>query len=596
MYNALASDTTYKFAYAGYDCAITVVGSKTDAPASIKVVGGNVAAGEEGQLDVKIYNAAGVDITSDALKANVSYNVAENSDSVVAGDKIYFFAVGKTAVVNASYEMGWDDNGNEIADLKASGVYTSVAAYTFSNLNGYAASTGNAADNTLTYSNAIKVSLSDTANYLHAKYTRTKFDGTKDTMYVVNGAHNDAKNTGATQYKYYSTNESVLLVDELTGVLSPCSTGVTSVYIKDNNGTVVGSVTITVEGARKLNSFSATNTDRMLSAGVNFTDSLDVTVATKDALGASYAANYSYELVNLTGAVADYVDIAENDTNNDGVIDKLTFSPSANAINNIEDKKVKVVTVKVTAADANDANNKKTANISLSIKDMQGVNVAATTLDLSATTVDMKLNKKAAADYDVTAKLVKKDAAGYDLGLQAFNYITADADAATGNGVYSIIIKKNTDQNGQATGALIAQDGSKVTFTPVTGSAPVAKTEKATYTIKVFKGNGAKAQLFATKTLTITDSTNAISVVVNKTNLDAADEAAVKASLDFYRDGVKITDKVTAITFKDAPVAVGAKTYVKTITVTVLNKELNNDFAGNHTEDVAVNQLYTINP
>ncbi len=579
LYNAMAADVTYKFAYDGYDCVATIKGAKS-VPASIKVVGGNVAAQTEGQLDIKIYTADGVDITTNELKLNVSYAGTDDSVSVVAGDKIYFFEAGKTAVVNATYEMGYDDNGYEIADLKATGVYYSVPAFTDSNLNGYAADANNIENSNLSYGNNITLSLSDT-KFLHAKYTRTAANGNATQIYVVAGADSVAKTT----YTYYSTNESVLLVDQFTGQLTPCSEGVASVYLKDANNTVVGSVAINVKGARALTTLTASLTDRMVSAGDLYTDNTTVSVSTKDQLGDYIDAAWNVEIVNPAGNLADY--LAWETVMNNGQVTGIKLTPN-NA--NIEAGKTKVVTFKITATVGNV---NKTWNGSVSIKNINGVNASSTVLDLSAASVDMKLNKTKADDYNVFAKLVMKDNAGYDLGLKDYTYITAEADAVTANGAYSIIVKKNNDTNGQAATGIIVDEGNTIKFTPVTGTDVVTKTGKDTYTIKVFKGNGTKAQLYATKTVSFTDSTNAITVVVNKNNIDGTNAADVKASLDFYRDGVKITDKVTDAVIKDSTILVNEKkVYVKTITVTVLNKEMNNNFGGAHTEDVAVNQLY----
>jgi len=579
LYNNLATDVTYKFACEEHDCAATVKGAKL-VPASIKVVGGNVAAQAEGQLGVKFYTVEGIDITTDALKVQVQYSGTDESVSVVAGDKIYFFEAGKSAVVNAKYDMGYDENGNKIADLTASGLYYSVPAYTDSNLNGYAMADAGATQANLSYGNNIIVSLSDTVapaeKYLYAKYTRTYADGHTDPVYVLAGG-----------YKYYSTNESVLLVEELSGKLTACSEGVASVFIKNANNAVVGSVTVNVKGARTLTTFTASLTDRMISASDSFTtDYTTVAVSTKDQLGNYIAADWNVELVNPAGDLANY--LAWETVTNNGQVTGIKLTPN---VANIDATKVQVVSFKITAS-KNGVN--KTWNGSVSIKNVNTVNPSSTVLDLSAASVDMKLNKGGVNDYDVTVKLVKKDAAGYDLGLQSYTYINSEAAAVTGPGVYSIFIKKNSNNAAMAAdGSFIVNADDKITFNPVTGDALVAKTAKETYTIKVFKGNGTKAQLYATKTVSFTDSTSAITVVVNKTNIDGTDGAAVKASVDFYRGTTKITDKITSVEVIDKTNVVdGKKVYVKKVRVTVLNKEMNNNFAGSHTEDVVINQLF----
>jgi hypothetical protein len=582
----MAKDVDYKFAFNGYDCAATIKGANPDAPASIKVVGGNVAAGAEGTLAVKFFTAEGVDITSDALKAQVQYAGTDDSVAIVAGQSIYFFESGKAAVVNATFDMGYDANGNEITDLKASGLYYSVPAFTDSNLNGYATdATAAAANANLTYGNSITISLSD-SKCLHAKYTRTAADGTATQIYVFGGTDSVAKTT----YTYYSTNESVLLVDAATGALTPCSEGVASVYLKNADNVVVGSVTVNVKGARALTTFSASMTDRMVSAGDAYTDYTTVTVNTKDQLGDYIAATWNVEIVNPAGAITDY--LAWETVVNNGAVTGIKLTPNASAIANIAAGQTKVVTFKIKATVGTV---EKTWNGSVTIKNINTVNATSTVLEVAPATVDMKLNKNNVGEYNVTAKLVKKDANGYDLGLQAYTYITAEADAVTTNGAYSIIVKKNAETAGQEATGIIANAGDTITFAPLTDNAgTVSKTTKDTYTVKVFKGNGTKAQLYATKTVSFTDSTTAITVVVNNTNVNVNDGAALKAAMDFYRGTTKINDKIEAVAVADATAPVNGKEFVKKLTVTVSNSEMNNNFAGNHTEEVVVNQLFTI--
>jgi len=602
LYGVIAKDTVYKFAYTGYDCAATIKGAASE-PAYIKVVGGKVPTMTEGKLDVKIYTADGIDITTDDLKANVSYT--STSTDCIVGNTIYFFATGKSAEVKAVYEMGWDNEGNEKKDLEAYGTYVSVDEYTYTNPNGFAISNQTGKADWLGYSNSARLSLSDTGLRVHAKYNQVKYDGTVTARYIVGGSDPELGRGG---YTYSSTNESVILVDSTTGLLSPCSQGTASIIVYQNvngNPVVVGSFTVKVEAARQLNSFSASIADRKLSTELTTADATVVTVNVKDQLGDGYNnnVNYKVELANPANQeLSNYLDWSyKYDQHNN--ITGITLSVSDNAVNNIENKKIANLTVKITVSEKSASWVNKSYTVPVSVKNVDASELQSTVLNVSAASVDMKLNLAATDKYNVTAKLVKQDKDGFDLGLQNYTYITSEAAAVTENGIYSIIVKKNAEQGGTAADAttIISDDGTTVTFAPVyTKDGYVVKTGKDTYTIKVFKGNGTKAQVYATRTVSFTDSTSAITVVVDKNAADVTNAANLKAALKFYRNGAEITNKVEAVEFKydgsgnnTSLITVGNKIYVKTISVTVSNKEMNNDFAGSHKEDVAVNALFT---
>ena len=322
-YSAFAADTTYKFAFDGYECEGTFVGTKA-IPASIKVVGGSVIEGEYGNLGITIYTADGVDITEALKNSTVRYKVAESNDCIPVGDnQIYFFKAGVSVAVTAEYEMGWDENGNEITDLTATGVYHSVAAHSDSNLNGYALKASQTSDANLNYGNAVELSVSDIGLYLHSRYTRTLANGTPEQKYVV-GVSDTANKTG---YTYLSTNEHVLFIDA-DGQLLPCNEGTTSIVIKRGNDTV-GSVPVVVKKARTFSSLTASVTDKMVSVGTNYYDTTEITVVAKDQFLTDIPhANISYtvKLVDPAGNLSDYFS-ASSAVNSNGVT-KITLTPA----------------------------------------------------------------------------------------------------------------------------------------------------------------------------------------------------------------------------------------------------------------------------
>jgi len=591
LYNNMVADKTYKFEYDGFDCAASVVGAGST-PASIKVVSKKVPANTLGQAEIKVYNSAGIDVTTDALKYAAEFSTDENTVCDVQTDgSIYFFEVGKTVVVKAKFDMGWDEEGNEIKDLEAVGEYTSVEPVTYSKPNGYALNNTLAlkAEKDLTYTTGtLKLSLSDEA-VLVAKYEEAEFGKDPVVKYIVDG---DDQHGNADAYTYKSTNESVLLVNSATGALLPCKEGYASVYIKKGD-TVIGSVSIKVEGARKLNVFTASISDKKLATAI--TDSTEITVKAVDQFGADYGyVKYSMVLdtLQLDGvdvALADFFSISDftDLTVADG---KIALPLSASAAAKIADNKVRTIAFTVKATDTENANNEKTQRLNVSIKDNSTYTGNVTrTLNVSAGKMDTALNKKNLADYDVKIKLVKTDSETYDSGLETIAFETV---ATTGNN-YSVVITKVGDNNFNATTSeFFKLVGNEIVVNTVKTAS--SKLANGTYKIQLFSKNGDKMQPSTPQYLTIEDTTPAITAVVTKTNIAAL--GAVADALEFYINGAKVAaENIVGVAVSD-DVQIDSKQYVKKVDVTLKTKALNGDSALNleFTKSVDVNQLFTI--
>ena len=587
LFNNLAANATYKFAY-GEDCVASVVGANSD-PYSIKVVSKKVAANTLGQAEIKVYNSVGIDVTTDALKYAAEFSADENTFCDVQADgSIYFFEVGKTVVVKAKFDMGWDSEGNELKDLEAVGEYTSVDAVTYSKPNGYALSNGTKANKDLTYATSLKISLSDEDYALVAKYEEAPFNADVVTKYIAAGSDEHGNNAA---YTYKSTNESVLLVNSATGEFLPCKEGYASVYIKKGD-TVIGSVSVKVDGARKLNTFTASIADKKLATAIE--DSTQIAVTANDQFGTAYA-NVKYSMVldtlQVNGAdvtLADFFDIADatNLVVTDGKI-ALPLSDAAAAA--IADNKIQAIAFTVKATDTVNANNEKTQRLSVSIKDNATYTGSVNRkLDVSTGKMDTALNKKNLADYNVTIKLVKTDSDGYDLGLET---IAFEKTATTAN-AYSVVITKVGDNNFDATNsAFFALAGNVITVSTVQDAD--TKLANGTYKIQLFTKNGDKMQPSTPQYLTIEDTTPAITAVVTKTNIALGD---IASALEFYINGAKVAaENIVSVTITD-DVAIDAKQYVKKVDLTLKTKALNSDsaLALEFTKSVDVNQLFTI--
>jgi len=596
LYNAMTADTTYKFAYEGYDeCVATVKAAKVE-PAYIKVVGGKVP--QTGRADVKIYTANDVDITSDELKANVTYkSLDENVCDVTGNGDIFFYEIGKSAPVEATYEMGWDADGNEKTDLKDKAVYYSVKEFEYSRPTGFAAGLATADKTKLTYASNATVALDD-SYVIYAKYTATKYDGNKTDKYIIGGTDEEGNS-----YTFYSTNESIVLVNPATGALSPCAVGTASVYLKDANNTVVGSVAIVVKEGRKLNSFTARIDKKQLSTDIvgEYTEAI---VSTKDQLNADYTANYSIELVSpLKDAAGNTLTAASFFSNTDALTAadgkvRLVLN-TAGALAAIADGKTQTIAFNLKAADPkNPTGNVKSARLSVTIKDMTGTTVNKSTLTVSANSVDTKLNKANAGAYDVNITLVNVDKDNYAKGNANIGFATT-ASATTG--AYTVVISKGNTV--YTTGTHFAYNGTdKITIKPVVVSgSDIIKIEAGNYKIQLFKGvNGTKSQPIDVAYVNITDSTPAIGVEVKTDTLTANNEAGVEAALKFVRNGAEIKntdseDFIEVIQVVNPVSNISGKYYVKTIKVRTNPKEMKGDanFGGaTFVETVTVNKLF----
>lgn len=427
---------------------------------------------------------------------------------------------------------------------------------------------------------------------LVAKYDEAEFGKDPVVKYVDSGS-DEHGNIAA--YTYKSTNESVLLVDPSTGVVKPCKEGYASVYIKKGD-TVVGSVSIKVEAARKLTTFTASISDKKLATALTPVDSTQIAVSAADQFGTAYAAvNYSIVLDTLQVNGADVVlgsffDIADS-TNlvvSDG---KIALPLTDTAADSLADNKVQSIAFTIKATDTDNANNEKTQRLSVSIKDNSSyAGTVNRKLVVSTGKMDTALNKKNFADYNVSIKLVKTDSDGYDLGLENIVFEAAATTAAP----YSVVITKVGDNSFDATAAT---DFFKLAGNVITVSAVKDATTKlgnGTYKIQLFTKNGDKMQPSTPQYLTIEDSTPAVTAVVTKTNIDAV--GAVAGALEFYINGAKVAgDNITGVEVTD-DVQIDGKQYVKKVNVTLKTKALNSDSALETTfvKSVDVNQLFTI--
>jgi len=539
LYNDLSEKVPYTFAFVGYDCAVTVVGADAK-PVEIKVIGGKVVVADESDASkvvVKAYNSIGADVTSKVIGAYyVNYTSADLGIANVYGDKVYFYEAGKSVAITAELEMGYDENGVKIPNLKATGVYTSVPAYTDSALKSFKIDT--TADNWwVGYGNNLSnIAVGDTGKYLYAKFDRVFAAGNSQEKKIFSG------NCEGNSYTYYSSNEAVALIDQSTGLIRPGSAGTTTLYVKNAQNQVIGSVLVTVAAGRNLTTLSASVDTYKLSTGTANVagDQAKINVSAKDQLGDGIAVNYTMQLAAPKNGktLADYFTNIAVDGN--GV---ATVAPDGNgniylsgSAANLRDKESVQITIKIVAAEAARSWVKKEQNVTLTLKNVNGEWTASNLLSIDKTSVDTKISNDAdnAWKYDVNIKVVGKDSAQFHTIDNSFITVDSMNDVSVATGVYSLYI---VDPNGNAFTADGAATTSYTINTVTVNGNVLEKMKAGTYKVYLYKGNGTKYQQVGYQTITITDSTPKLTAKATTAYIDSFTDANVLGALKFYRNG-----------------------------------------------------------
>ena len=297
LYNSIAKDTTYKFTVAGKSAQI--VGVDLTKYARIEIATTSVPAVEYAEVKVNFYNADGVLV--DVKTTGFSLSADASGDYQINGSTIYFYDQysPKSAVVTATYFMGYDANGNRIADLTATATLTSYnkQATNASNINAWVVrNLGETHDGAQWGGNSANLAVNDGAKQLVFKYTVTDIYGTPTDYYNTGAMYG---NYGG--FEYSTTNEGVVLVDTTTGILYPVAAGSAQIVVKSiaswdaNVKNVIGVFNVNVVDSRLLTSIAPVVNKTKLSA--NTGDIVWIKPEAKDQFGAAFVPSYNVELV-----------------------------------------------------------------------------------------------------------------------------------------------------------------------------------------------------------------------------------------------------------------------------------------------------------
>jgi hypothetical protein len=296
MYTNFIEGDTYVVDYPDME-SVQFVAAKSEATevTSMTVTTKTAQNGKATLVEVALLNKDGVDIADDELKGRVTMETSSTS-SDISGRTLYMFNVGETTTVTATYHTyNYDAEGKETGAIVASGVVvcTEYAETTVTGINAYSIVENNG--NTADWVKVNHTIAADDANYnLIVKLNVKDSDGNDDTL-----VSSPIANTGIT---FASSNASVLIIDDITGAMSPVKAGAATVVVKYNDK-AVGTIAITVSAKRVVSSVTLDTYSFALSDSAQVNDTKRVKLTVKDQLGTNMEpANYSVDFWETTSS------------------------------------------------------------------------------------------------------------------------------------------------------------------------------------------------------------------------------------------------------------------------------------------------------
>ncbi|MBH1940337.1 hypothetical protein I5677_05430 [Mobilitalea sibirica] len=387
LYIPFAKGSTFSIEYPNMD-AVSFKAATTNAEdvTSMKVHTTTAVKNVEKAVEVKLFNAEGVDITTDTLLTRVTMKSSGEQGTFFneATKRVLIFETGKTTTITATYHTYKYNSttGAEEGNVTAAGIITGVDADA-TNITGLAAWT-------------IVTSgpdFNDVKQMLAADdYGKRLFVKLNNKTGNTTGSVNSDANSG--DFDFTSSDESILIVGS-NGSLYPVKEGVATVVVKyATSGTKVpvATVAITVSAKKAATNFTLDAYEFSLSNTVGLGDSKNVKMTMKDQLGRPFVfTGYKVERLSAplqsdgvtmtTDNVITPVTDTSTTSNADGEI-TITFNGDSGASANPIDKGVYVY--KITAKDISRV-------VTVNVQEANNSTVSYYRLALGTTSKDMKI-------------------------------------------------------------------------------------------------------------------------------------------------------------------------------------------------------------
>jgi len=577
LFAGLTEGVTYTFTYKSTETlSASVTGSGTK-PAHIVLESGQVEVEREYYFEVKILNDKGVDIT-DITPYTCTYESLDSSFTtsyILDATYLYFFEAGKTAVIRAKLDLGYDNYGNPIEPLYSTGQFLSIpkAQPIYGSCTGYALASPTDAPDAQTYANTPQtICLGDNDMYLFATFPYTDEFRETHTRYIANGRDED---DFSAMYTYKSSNPNVLEVDSFTGMLYPFTKGSAAIYILDQNNRTVGVASFNVADARALSSLVISNQSASkLSATGRATDDEYITVKlnARDQFGSKVNADYTFELADATDIGNNFYSVFNSSLEGDtlkiwegAMLDDVVTTTSP----------VRRFTIMVTAS-----HNGKTLPAQpffITVKNVTNATATTPQLRISQTNIDLKLGKDSLKDYESVIQVVSNDSNGYFIQRENVKMIYNASNADTTLNAYSIMILYKNEAVTDSVLPIEISDNQLI-LKPLSSSGgnEIKKADLGSYSIRLYRGNGTKAQPIASAAVVLSDSTPAISVSIKDKNIADTNYATLKSALSFKRGTTDISSYVEIVDL--VPRRVNNTYQISELTLKVKAKEFNPDW------------------
>jgi hypothetical protein len=513
---------------------VQFVAATTEATDVVTVEIGTTEAevGKETDLKVKLFNAEGVDITTDDLLYRVTFDTSSAS-SYLSDDKLTMFTIGETTVITAEYHTYDFDSstGEEKGNIKVTGVVKCVEEKAIIAKGITAWTIESAAD--LKYDfNDVKhnIAAGDSNKRLLIK---SVLSDDNDTIVMNDDTENDL-------FTFTSSNENIVMVDPDEGDIYAIKAGSAVIVVKYDDK-IIGTVTVSVGAERK--AVSLTLDTYAVTLSNNFDDTKIVKITVKDQFGDDY------DLEDVTAEVT-----AEPSDDED----TISLKPANFDVLPVDGKDNQYI-IKPQGAEAG------TYRVKISANDMSRyVVVTVKTPDVAGTghyhraevdnsSLDLKL---ASDDLDekLTISVYQYDKKGVRVARKDASTYNIEIKDAKGK-----VVKGTKDDLSMVYVLASAKQGDVVGGDTVSGAA--IKLEKGTYTVTAKDGTTVINKTY----FTVTDTQTAPTFKVDKfVSSDAGNLAsAVEDCLTFSLNGKNMDNNVVDI---DA-VEYTERAFVKTVTI-----------------------------
>ncbi len=525
VYTDLVKGTEYVVEYGDTKAAFVGADLSKDAVASLKITTVEATKGVAKDIEVKAYDANGVEIPGDTVNSYITLSADSSSKYYLdeANKKITIFNSGDVAVVKATfhtYTYGTDYTENVITTTQEiKGV--DAATLAMQTIDAFTVFTGTDPDFSKP-NTALSVSDNDGSYRVAVKCT----DNTSDKKTVKSTDENQIADD---KFRFESSDTTVLVINGDT--LYPVKEGSATVIVKYNKVTI-GAYNVTIGAKRVVSDVQVTVSSPKLSFNTvtGTVDSLEVKVVTKDQYGADINVGVTLTPVssNPNNAITwDTKDVNKNTT---------TFKFLGTQFGKEGSYQFKV-----------EADNKQVRWAAFQVVDVASKNEAYFKLTNESKNVDTALNvdgsKTDSKDFEMSLASYTSD------GYKKANYtLYADEDAAraavSGSSVtYWAKISVPSSTNTTDAAKYISVTNGSVDVNPVVVKDGVAtKMTTGTYTVQVFKYDPAsketnKSSAVTVANITITDTQTAPAVTVNKT---ISAQKTLAAALEDKDDIIKV--------------------------------------------------------